>query len=398
MRQVSTLLGALVLTCVTLVSVSHDSEAQSNDKASPGPAAQEEDARAYAADYGVSEREADRRLDLQVEIGELDRELMAKEGDTFAGLWIQNEPRYKVIARFTKRGKKTIKPYVSGGPLEKLVQVRPADATLNDLEAAQDEATAMAERLDVPSQSGIDVISNRAYVNVESKERFNSAMQRKKADLPEQAAVDEVDELLEPSAGMYGGLNLRVPNGVDCTTGFSVINTRSRATGTTTAAHCSDYVYRGSRRLPVVTGSLTGPYDFQWHTTPYLRDRPLVRDNYRFRPISRARGRFFLPIGARVCHYGAGGKIPEYRCGIIRDRSFGGLSGVNRPTNTYIKVTNYQNDIEDLGDSGGPWYRGQTALGIHVAGDRKNVAAYMSVTYLNNAGPRDFNLVVRRRP
>lgn len=40
---------------------------------------------------------------------------MAKEGDTFAGLWIQNEPRYKVIARFTKRGKKTISPTFPAG-------------------------------------------------------------------------------------------------------------------------------------------------------------------------------------------------------------------------------------------------------------------------------------------
>lgn len=97
-----------------------------------------------------------------------------------------------------------------------------------------------------------------------------------------------------------------------------------------------------------------------------------------------------------MCHYGAGGNISEFKCGVIRDRFFGGLQDVPSPTNTYIKVVNYNDDIEDLGDSGGPWYKGRTALGIHVAGDRRNVAAYMSVTYLDNAGPIDFNLRVRR--
>lgn len=71
-----TLIGALTVTCSLLVVVSQVSEAQSvpEDQSAPSAStnenvAQVEDAKAYAAEYGVSEREALRRLELQVELG-----------------------------------------------------------------------------------------------------------------------------------------------------------------------------------------------------------------------------------------------------------------------------------------------------------------------------------------
>ena len=336
-------------------------------------------------------------MKLQDRIGKLDRQLMVKEADTYAGLWIQHDPQYKVIARFTQNGQQTIKPYIKGRSLEALVEVRPAEATLDELEVALDKLGGRMSSLEVPTQSGIDVIRNRAYVNVENKSRLATALQRRDERLPEQAAVVEVDELLKPSANIFAGVNLRTLNSPDCTSGFSVRNTYSGATGTTTAAHCEDRIFRKGQRLPVVTGDLSGPYDFQWHVTPGFVDRPWARDKGGVRTIRGVGGRFYPALGARVCHYGQGGNIPEFRCGIVRDRSFGGLRDVPYATNTYIKVVNYNQDIEDIGDSGGPWYKGRIALGIHVAGDRRNVAAYMSVAYFNNKGPRDFNLVVRQR-
>lgn len=355
-----------------------------------------QDAKSYVANYGVSLQEALRRLKLQDQIGKLDRSLMVKEEDTYAGLWIQHEPQYKVIARFTQNGQQTIEPYVRGGALEDLIEVRQADATLDDLEVAQDKLVERVNSLEVPTQSGIDVIRNRAYVNVKDKSRLATALQKRDKRLPEQAAVVEVDELLKPSANIFAGVNLRTRNSPDCTSGFSVRNTYSGASGITTAAHCEDRVFRKGQLLRVVDGALSGPYDFQWHVTPGFADRPWARDKGGFRRITGVGGRFYLPIGASVCHYGQGGNIPEHTCGRIRDRSFGGLQSPSNAWNTYIKVVNYNQDIEDLGDSGGPWYKGRTALGIHVAGDRRNVAAYMSVAYFNNKGPRDFNLVVKQ--
>ena len=49
-----------------------------------------DDARTYAADYGVGLGEAIKRLQLQETIGEFDSELESKEAGTFSGLWIEH--------------------------------------------------------------------------------------------------------------------------------------------------------------------------------------------------------------------------------------------------------------------------------------------------------------------
>ncbi len=71
----------------------------------------------YAKDQDVPLEEAVRRLQLQESVGKLGAELEANERDTFAGLWIEHEPEYRVVAAFTRDGEETIRPYVEGGLL-----------------------------------------------------------------------------------------------------------------------------------------------------------------------------------------------------------------------------------------------------------------------------------------
>lgn len=70
------------------------------------------DAKMYSSAMGVDMNEAIRRLKLQDDIGELNRELSVQEEDTFAGLWIQHQPDFRVVAMFTKGGEYRIKPYI----------------------------------------------------------------------------------------------------------------------------------------------------------------------------------------------------------------------------------------------------------------------------------------------
>jgi hypothetical protein len=53
-------------------------------------------------------------------------ELEQNEGGTFAGLWIQHEPAYRVRVAFNRDGEETIRPYVGGTPLAGLIKVRAA--------------------------------------------------------------------------------------------------------------------------------------------------------------------------------------------------------------------------------------------------------------------------------
>ena len=97
----------------------------------------EQDAQMYAQQFGVSQEEAVTRLTLQDSIGELGAEIESNESATFAGLWIQHKPEYRVVVAFTKDGEATIAKYVQGGALAELIEVRTADATLRELEKAQ---------------------------------------------------------------------------------------------------------------------------------------------------------------------------------------------------------------------------------------------------------------------
>ena len=78
-----------------------------------------QDATSYAALEGVSVDEAVRRLQLQQKVSELDAALAAEESPTFAGLWIQHQPQFRVVARFTDPAAEgRLRARVAGGPLD----------------------------------------------------------------------------------------------------------------------------------------------------------------------------------------------------------------------------------------------------------------------------------------
>lgn len=59
------------------------------------------DATQYAMMFGVDMASAIRQLNLQQDIGELSARLTKSEAATFAGMWIQHQPSYKIIVQFT---------------------------------------------------------------------------------------------------------------------------------------------------------------------------------------------------------------------------------------------------------------------------------------------------------
>ncbi len=114
--------------------------------AAPGPAvaptavptanaALQQDAQAMAQALGISVTEAVARLQQQDSIGELGASLEQAEVGTFAGLWIQQTPTYRVVVAFTHDGQQTIRRYVAGTALEPLIDVRTAAVTLAELKA-----------------------------------------------------------------------------------------------------------------------------------------------------------------------------------------------------------------------------------------------------------------------
>ncbi|GIW61052.1 MAG: hypothetical protein KatS3mg087_2118 [Patescibacteria group bacterium] len=217
------------------------------------------DAETYASMYGVSIDEATKRLTLQDIVEELNANLVTNENTTFAGLWIQHEPEYRVIARFTSNGSATIKSYIQNTPLYDLVEVRIADINLEELKLEQLQATQIMNQSNFPFRTGINVMENRVEVYVLDTEEVSTFFRDSNIVLPEHTHIIKVNEIGKEVTDIYGGLALTT-----CTSGFSVVDNEGIA-GITTAGHCSNQQYYNGVLLPFKAGTTGGDYDIQWH-------------------------------------------------------------------------------------------------------------------------------------
>ena len=151
------------------------------------------DARSYAADLGVELDEAVRRLIGQEAIGELDQELQSSESATFGGLWIQNEPDYRVVVAFTREGEETIRPYVDGTSVADIAEVRQVEMSLVELKKARREAVSMVKELGFKASSGIDLPNNMVelYLTAKEIEKLEIELQKSELTLPNRVELVE---------------------------------------------------------------------------------------------------------------------------------------------------------------------------------------------------------------
>ena len=154
------------------------------------------DAETMAEDLGISVDEAIRRLKLQDPIGTLGAELERLEADTFAGLWIQHEPEYRIVVAFTRNGEETIQPYVENTPLANLIEVRTAEATYEELKAAQQKAHRLLDELGLSLASGINIKENQAELYVTDRPLFDATLQEANIRLPDHVEVITIYEPL----------------------------------------------------------------------------------------------------------------------------------------------------------------------------------------------------------
>lgn len=150
------------------------------------------DADWYASHYKVPPQEALRRLHLQGPVNDLDALLTEKEKGTFAGLWIQHRPDFRVVVQFTGNGTATLRPYVVTGPLASIVDVRTASVPLTSLSSLRDTVTNLVVRVTIPVDIATNVMANRVEIYVVDPEQFAAALQRANLQLPEQVAVVKV--------------------------------------------------------------------------------------------------------------------------------------------------------------------------------------------------------------
>lgn len=338
------------------------------------------DAQWYASNFGIDLNEALRQLQIQDEIDDLEPALLKQEKDTFAGLWIQHTPQFRIVVAFTHDGEKTIQPYIGNKSWANLLEVRTAEATFTELETAQEASYRMLRKRNIPNDSFIDVVKNRVELHVtdQVKPSLDITLQKENLQLPSHVVVVTVKNLFRPTADIFGGKKLVGPNNANCTSGFSVKHTDGTK-GVTTAGHCPDInvTFKGVN-IPLRSAIFGGSWDIQWHqASQAFTVRNLIFDGTYNRYIFSTKSRDNQQVGESVCKYGfAGG----YGCGTIYSKN---VLPVGQPnaTATFIWVKNV---VTIGGDSGGPVFWNNTAYGTVTATTNGNDFLYMGANYISD--------------
>lgn len=175
---------------------------ESGDLVSPNETDEEGElffAETYAKTHGVTTDEALRRFELQDVAGELGAELISKEADTLAGLWIEHTPEFKVVVLFTRDAEDIIKPYLQKyKELADIIEVGTAEMTLIELQNIQDEVSYSIENLGIPVASEINVYENCVVVYVADRAQIDNAISEGKLVLPDCVDVVTVESLVYP--------------------------------------------------------------------------------------------------------------------------------------------------------------------------------------------------------
>ncbi len=219
-RHIWTILLVFVILLTSMGATAQNSQPPSDPTQGEDPATY--DARVYAAQLGMSIEDTMHRFELQHVAGELEAELRSKEAATFAGLWLEHTPTFKVVVQFTDATKRDISPYLQNTDLSASVEVRTANVSLTDLEKAQAAALSAITSTGIPVESGINVRENWVELYVAERARLDNAMQKGKVQLSPNVKVITVPSMGEYQADIYGGLTLST-----CTSG--VLQSRTPA-------------------------------------------------------------------------------------------------------------------------------------------------------------------------
>ncbi len=151
----------------------------------------------YAEHYEITTDEAMRRFEIQEAFAGLDTELGIKEPETFAGLYIQHEPEFRIVVLFTREGEEIMKPYIPEGMAE-YVEVRTAAFSFLELQNAQREVSATLRSLGIPADSGIHVMDNKVEYRITDLSAIDKAISDGSLTVPDCVVFIEVKGLAQP--------------------------------------------------------------------------------------------------------------------------------------------------------------------------------------------------------
>lgn len=203
--------------------------------------------------------------------------------------------------------------------------------------------------------------------------------------LPVAVSVSEAVPEVAPQTLVQGGreLHLASTNARACTGGFTAI--RNGVKGIITAKHCPDKLRYLSNVGVLATAvaaknSSKGQLDLQFHKT-----KSPNTTNRQFRATGKASkdDRIVREVanpvkGEVACHWG---QSSGYSCSTVATTNY---CAHYRGLGTFCNLAKTRKDISKNGDSGGPWFYGLTAIGIHSGDSNGSYSMFTRIGAVKN--------------
>jgi len=328
-----------------------------------------QDPKLLAKDLGVSDEAALGYLDTQMRFGEeVSGAAQAAAGTRLAGSWIDWTPEPVLTVAVT--GDDAIPALTKLAEHERgAVQIQYGRAhSRSELIEALNRAAAAITRSSLEAGVALSEQSNGLLIDAYVPKGVDPRVMLGALD----AVVGDVEVPIEfdildhpGDDANRGGRYLS-----SCTSAFTVWNTATQ--GYLTAGHCgSNQDYRwwsdGSWWQAVQMGERHTPdYDVQWHDPV---DQPVAPVFHTATSLARPQeGLVSYNVNSWVCHWGSRSNTatcgyvrqvlakPNYQCEVLPDCNA-----------SFVKVEG-TSLYQCRGDSGGPWYIGNRAVGVHKGG------------------------------
>lgn len=166
--------------------------------------------------------------------------------------------------------------------------------------------------------------------------------------------------------GLFGGMRTRDDGTNVCTTGFTVERISTGLRGVASAGHCGIFVNEavhpghGTHQIDHYTSYVGSLGDFQWFTSGQVETDDFYSDTDTIRDVTAVELQSGLSQNEAVCAYGRSSNDAD--CSLR-------ISNVNVNCGpTPGNQVRMNGDTQIPGDSGGPWYWGTVAYGLHRGG------------------------------
>ncbi len=331
-------------------------------------AAEQEDLNTFARQRGVSLSPAQvrQRYGWRDDFAVTVTAIREQHPNTLAGSAAEPGDGYDAWVAFTGDAPTGVEKTLAGLPVP--VQIREGQGWNEPglVEPAEQLHAELMSHSDVVSSVATDPDVNTGSVTVRIRPRDGMSTAAASTQLRGLATSDEVTNLIDQippevaveirideSVGyepetVYGGGRLST-----CTAGFSVQRANSPSQrGVTTADHCQNSQNYAGRNVLTWYGRMaTLDGDVQWH-----RSSEAVGGRFHHDTGSlRNQGQIADPaVGTPLCKYG-----------ITTRKTCSEVYKLNQCRSEYCGLAMTYEHVSDDGDSGGPWYSGTTAFGIH---------------------------------